>query len=76
MVSGLTKAEKQQRNTRRKENPFDGRYSEYTTATGVKRCRVLHPTKGWRDRSLNAIVSKPEENGFWKMLSGFFRKKA
>ncbi|MDE1901486.1 MAG: hypothetical protein KGI37_07580 [Alphaproteobacteria bacterium] len=41
------------RANRRKWNKTSELPSEkYTTATGVDRVRVLHPTKGWRDRNI------------------------
>ena len=30
----------------------------YTTDNGVERVRVLHPTKGWRDRNVNCLMAE------------------
>ena len=30
--------------------------SYYTTPSGVRRVRTLHPTKGWRDRNINSLL--------------------
>lgn len=33
------------------------RTETYTTSTGVKRIRILHPTKGWRDRNEELLLN-------------------
>ena len=29
----------------------------YTTPSGIERVRILHPTKGWRDRNVDTLMS-------------------
>ena len=42
---------------RKRNRNAEQQTERYTTPTGVKRIRILHPTKGWRDRNEELLLN-------------------